>query len=122
MLKQGWGRIVNLSSGIAAHPEGMIGANAYATSKAGLEAHTENLAAELAGTGVTVNGYRPGGVDTAMQAWIRSQPAEEIGTALRQRFQNAYESGSLITPERSARSLITRLTGNDNGQIWSVDV
>jgi 3-oxoacyl-[acyl-carrier protein] reductase len=56
-----------------------------------------------------------------MQAWIRSQPAEEIGAALRQRFQNSYESGSLITPERSARSLITRLTGNDNGQIWSVD-
>jgi NAD(P)-dependent dehydrogenase (short-subunit alcohol dehydrogenase family) len=32
-----------------------------------------NLAAELSGTGVTVNAYRPGGVDTAMQAWIRGQ-------------------------------------------------
>jgi NAD(P)-dependent dehydrogenase (short-subunit alcohol dehydrogenase family) len=28
-----------------------------------------NLAAELRGTGVTVNVYRPGVVDTAMQAW-----------------------------------------------------
>jgi 3-oxoacyl-[acyl-carrier protein] reductase len=61
MLERGWGRIVNISSGIAEHPEAMIGANAYATSKAGLEAHTKNLAAELVGTGVNVNGYRPGG-------------------------------------------------------------
>jgi hypothetical protein len=27
----------------------------------------------------------------------------------------------LITPEHSARSLIARLAGDDNGQIWSVD-
>jgi NAD(P)-dependent dehydrogenase (short-subunit alcohol dehydrogenase family) len=121
MLERGWGRIVNVSSGIADHPEAMIGGNAYATSKAGLEAHTKNLAAELDGTGVTVNGYRPGGVDTAMQAWIRSRPADEIGTTLHERFQTSYENGSLITPEHSARSLITHLTGSDNGQIWSVD-
>jgi len=121
MLERRWGRIVNVSSGIADHPEGMIGGNAYATSKAGLEAHTKNLAAELAGTGVTVNGYRPGGVDTAMQAWIRSQPADEIGAALHGRFQTSYESGSLITPEHSARCLLEQLTSDDNGRIWSVD-
>jgi NAD(P)-dependent dehydrogenase (short-subunit alcohol dehydrogenase family) len=39
--------------------------------KIALEAHTINRAAELRGSGVTVNLYRPGGVDTAMQAWIR---------------------------------------------------
>jgi 3-oxoacyl-[acyl-carrier protein] reductase len=121
MLVQRWGRIVNISSGIADHPEAMIGGNAYATSKAGLEAHTKNLAAEVAGTGVTVNGYRPGGVDTAMQAWIRDQPADEIGFALHERFKTSYESGSLITPEHSARSLLGHLTSEDNGQIWSID-
>jgi 3-oxoacyl-[acyl-carrier protein] reductase len=121
MLDRGWGRIVNVSSGIVDHPDGMIGGNAYATSKAGLEAHTKNLAAELAGTGVTVNAYRPGGVDTAMQAWIRGQPPDEIGAALHGRFQNSYDQGSLITADHSALSLITRLTGDDNGQIWSVD-
>jgi 3-oxoacyl-[acyl-carrier protein] reductase len=121
MVERAWGRIVNVSTGIVDHPEGMIGGNAYVTSKAGLEAHTKNLAAEMAGTGVTVNGYRPGRVDTAMQAWIRSQPADEVGATLHEMFQNSYDQGSLITPERSARSLISRLTGDDNGQIWSVD-
>jgi NAD(P)-dependent dehydrogenase (short-subunit alcohol dehydrogenase family) len=82
MLEQGWGRIVNVSSGIAADPAAMIGGNAYATTKAVLEAHTINLAAELAGSGVTANVYRPGSVDTAMQAWIRGQSPERIGTAL----------------------------------------
>jgi 3-deoxy-D-manno-octulosonate 8-phosphate phosphatase KdsC-like HAD superfamily phosphatase len=54
-----------VSSGIAADPAAMIGGNAYATTKAALEAHTINLAAELAGSGVTDNVYRvrarPGG-------------------------------------------------------------
>jgi NAD(P)-dependent dehydrogenase (short-subunit alcohol dehydrogenase family) len=71
MLSAGWGRIVNVSSAIVARPDSMARFNAYAATKAALEAHTVNLAAELRGTGVTVNAYRPGGVDTAMQAWIR---------------------------------------------------
>jgi NAD(P)-dependent dehydrogenase (short-subunit alcohol dehydrogenase family) len=50
MLDQSWGRIVNVSSGIAVYPAAMIGGNAYAAAKAALEAHTLNLAAELAGT------------------------------------------------------------------------
>ena len=47
MLDAGWGRVVNVSSGIAAYPAGMVRGNAYATTKAALEAHTVNLAAEL---------------------------------------------------------------------------
>lgn len=86
MVKRGWGRIVNVSSGIAAAPGAMAGMNAYAASKAALEAHTLNLAAELAGTGVTVNVLRPGMVDTAMPAWIRGQPPAEIGAALHDRL------------------------------------
>ena len=66
MIEQGYGRIVNVSSGIAADPGASPGLNAYAASKAALEAHTLGLAAELAGTGVTVNIVRPGPVDTAM--------------------------------------------------------
>jgi NAD(P)-dependent dehydrogenase (short-subunit alcohol dehydrogenase family) len=120
MLEGRWGRIVNVSSGIAAHPESMLRANAYATSKAALEAHTLNLAAELAGTGVTVNVYRPGGVDTAMQAWIRDQPTEVVGQEMHDRFVASKEGGTLLTPEESAAGLLPRIEGGATGQIWSV--
>jgi NAD(P)-dependent dehydrogenase (short-subunit alcohol dehydrogenase family) len=119
ILERGWGRIVNVSSGIVDHPGAMVGLNAYAATKAALEAHTLNLAAEVAGTGVTVNIYRPGSVDTAMQEWFRAQPPAEIGAALHQHFQSSYEQGALITPEQSARSLLTRLAGDATGQIWN---
>jgi len=120
MLDTGWGRIVNVSSGIAARPASMVGGNAYAATKAALEAHTVNLAAELAGTGVTVNAYRPGGVDTAMQAWIRGQDPARIGAALHDRFSRSYADGTLITPEYSASVLVGHLSGDDNGTIWDV--
>jgi NAD(P)-dependent dehydrogenase (short-subunit alcohol dehydrogenase family) len=120
MLDGGWGRIVNISSGIAANPGGMANANAYATSKAALEAHTIGLATELDGTGVTVNAYRPGGVDTAMQGWIRSQPIETVGQALHDRFVSAKEGGSLLTPEVSAAALLPRIATLETGAIWDV--
>jgi NAD(P)-dependent dehydrogenase (short-subunit alcohol dehydrogenase family) len=120
MLEAGWGRIVNVSSGIVTRPGSMVRGNAYATTKAALEAHTVNLAAELAGTGVTVNVYRPGGVDTAMQAHIRGQDPGRIGAALHTRFNQNFTGGALITPEQSAAALIARLRGDDSGSIWDV--
>lgn len=120
MRAAGWGRIVNLSSGIASSPAAMIGGTVYAATKAALEAHTINLAAELDGTGVTANVYRPGMVDTAMQKWIRDQSPEEIGHALHERFVSSHATGQLITPELSARGLLEHLAGQDNGQIWVV--
>ena len=121
MIAAGWGRVINISSGIAATPASMPGMTVYAASKAALEAHTLNLAAELAGTGITANVYRPGAVDTAMQEWIREQPAKRVGEALHDRFAAMYAGGQLITPERSAQSLLDRIAGSQTGQIWSVD-
>ena len=65
-----------------------------------------NLAAELRGTGMTVNAYRPGGVDTAMQAWIRQQDPGRIGTAAHERFNQSFADGTL--------------GGDDTGGIWYV--
>ncbi len=121
MLDAGWGRIVNVSSAIVARPGGMVRGNAYVATKAALEAHTINLAAELAGTGVTVNVYRPGGVDTAMQAWIRGQDPDRIGSALHERFNRNFADGGLLTPEQSAAALISVLGGDDTGSIWDVN-
>jgi 3-oxoacyl-[acyl-carrier protein] reductase len=120
MLDRGWGRIVNISSGIASNPGAMANANAYATSKAALEAHTAGLAAELDGTGITVNAYRPGGVDTAMQGWIRAQPIETVGQEMHDRFVSSKEGGSLLTPEASAAALLPRIATLETGAIWDV--
>jgi NAD(P)-dependent dehydrogenase (short-subunit alcohol dehydrogenase family) len=123
MLERGWGRIVNVSSGVASNPAGMIGANAYTATKAALEAHALNLAAEIAGTGVTgvtVNVFRPGTVDTAMQGWIREQDPDRIGAALHQQFVAIQQHGALLTPERSASVLLDHLLAGDNGEIWNV--
>jgi NAD(P)-dependent dehydrogenase (short-subunit alcohol dehydrogenase family) len=121
MTAAGWGRIVNVSSGIAASPTSSPGMTVYAASKAALEAHTLSLAAELDGSGITANVYRPGAVDTAMQQWIREQPAELVGAALHDRFAAMHTEGHLLTPERSARSLLARIVSPQTGQIWSVD-
>ena len=122
MLDARWGRIVNVSSAIAAYPAGMVRGNAYATTKAALEAHTVNLAAELRGTGVTVNAYRPGGVDTAMQGWIRQQAPERIGAGLHERFNKNFADGVLTAPEHSAAALLAHLAGDDTGAIWDVSI
>jgi 3-oxoacyl-[acyl-carrier protein] reductase len=59
-------------------------------------------------------------VDTAMQAWIRSQDPARIGAAPHDRFTQSYASGFLITPDQSARSLVAHLDSDATGQIWDV--
>jgi NAD(P)-dependent dehydrogenase (short-subunit alcohol dehydrogenase family) len=119
MLDAGWGRIVNVSAAIAGQPGMMTRFNTYAATKAALEAHTVNLAAELRGTGVTVNVYRPGSVDTAMQAWVREQDPERIGTTAHEWFNQNFAQGIPVTPAQSADALIAHLGGDDTGAIWS---
>lgn len=120
MIASDWGRIVNISAAIVDNPGMLTGINVYAASKGALEAHTINLAAELDGTGVTVNAYRPGRVDTSMQAYIRDQPREQVGAALHDAFTGMRSSGTLITPHESAAALLGRLGGADSGQVWDV--
>ncbi|WP_224823314.1 SDR family NAD(P)-dependent oxidoreductase [Cognatishimia sp. MH4019] len=65
MAQQGWGRIVNLSSGWGAFAEGLEGPGAYGLAKAALNALTHALPRDLP-EGIKVNAMCPGWVATRM--------------------------------------------------------
>ncbi|WP_455582156.1 3-oxoacyl-[acyl-carrier-protein] reductase [Dysosmobacter sp.] len=66
MMRQRYGRIVNLSSVVGLR--GNAGQVNYAASKAGVIGMTKSLAKELASRGVTVNAVAPGFIETDMTA------------------------------------------------------
>jgi len=66
MMKERWGRIVNLSSVVGR--SGNAGQANYVAAKAGLIGLTKSLAQEMGSRNVTVNAVAPGFIDTDMTA------------------------------------------------------
>jgi len=66
MIKNRWGRIVNMASVVGR--AGQAGQVNYAASKAGLIGLTKSLAREVASRGITVNAVAPGYIETPMTA------------------------------------------------------
>jgi 3-oxoacyl-[acyl-carrier protein] reductase len=87
MMRNRWGRIVNISSVVG--QAGSAGQANYAASKAGLIGLTKALAQEMGSRGITVNAIAPGYIDTDMtkslpedlkQKMLASVPLARMGT------------------------------------------
>jgi len=76
MLKQKYGRIINISSVVAL--TGNPGQVNYAAAKAGLVGMTKSLAKELASRNITVNAVAPGFVKTEMTARLPEKVSGEM--------------------------------------------
>ena len=77
MRRIGYGRIVNISTGMAALEDMGGGSPGYRVSKTGLNALTRILASELCGSGILVNSVCPGWVQTDMGGSRAPRPVEE---------------------------------------------
>jgi 3-oxoacyl-[acyl-carrier protein] reductase len=76
MLKQRWGRIVNVSSIFG--QIGQIGQANYSASKAGLIGLTMSLAREFSSRNITANAVAPGYIETAMTEGLASDLKETV--------------------------------------------
>lgn len=76
LIKNNWGRIINISSIIGL--TGNVGQANYAASKAGMMAMSKSVAKEVANRGVTVNCIAPGFIDTKMTEVLGDEQKEKI--------------------------------------------
>jgi 3-oxoacyl-[acyl-carrier protein] reductase len=110
MTKNGWGRIVNLSSSSALGNRGQAN---YSAAKAGLQGFTKTLAIELGKFGVTCNAIAPGFIETDMT----KATAERIG--IKYEEMKAFKEAEI--PVRRAgmpddiANTVAFLTGEDAG-------
>ena len=82
MRRNGYGRIVNVSTGLAALEDMGGGSPGYRVSKTALNALTRILASELRGSGILVNAINPGWVQTDMGGSGATRSVEEGAEAL----------------------------------------
>jgi len=118
MLKNKWGRIINISSASASI--GNRGQSNYAAAKAGVEAFTKSLAKEVGRRDITINAIAPGYISTDMTENNKGVNADYLVKEIPLgRFGEPEEVASLISFMCSnGASYITGQTIHINGGLY----
>src|SRR6266516_3879417 len=114
MLKQRWGRIINITSIFG--QTGQAGQANYAASKAGLIGLTMAIAREVGSRSITCNAVAPGFIETAMTA--------ELSAELKESALNMIPLGRVGTPEEVANCvafLASEAAGYITGHVLNVN-
>lgn len=120
MMKNRWGRIINISSvvGFSGNP----GQANYCASKAGLVGMTKSLAMEVATRGVTVNCIAPGFIETKMTDVLNDSQKEHILSKIPSKMMGKPEDiayGAVFLASEEAK-YITGQTLHINGGMLMV--
>jgi len=114
MMKQRWGRVVNISSvvGITGNP----GQTNYSAAKAGIIGFTKSCARELASRGITVNAVAPG--------FIRTDMTDKLRNEIKKELESKIPVGRLGKPEDVAHTVLFLVSSKADyitGQVINVD-
>jgi 3-oxoacyl-[acyl-carrier protein] reductase len=119
MIRQKWGRIINLASvvGFTGNP----GQSMYAATKAGIVGFTKSIAAEMAPYGILANCVAPGFIETDMTAAL-PEPVKEamLGRIPMKRFGSVADiAGAVEFLASEKAAYITGSTIHVNGGMFT---